>query len=199
MKLEGRHVVLAPLGLEHAAALTAIATGPRDSFAFTFVPKDGEAVHRYIETATAEAERGEALPFAIVTRDSGRVVGSTRLGHVERWTWPEPRWKDTPDAAEIGWTWLDPSVQRTAVNTESKRLLLGHAFETWEVERISFIADVRNVRSRAAIERLGAKLDGIVRAHFPAADGTVRDSASYSILKREWPTVRDTIDAYLAR
>lgn len=199
MKLAGRHVVLAPLGFEHVAALTAIATGPRETFAFTFVPKDADDVHRYVERAQADAARGEALPFAILDAGTGRVLGSTRLGHIERWIWPEPRWKDTPDAAEIGWTWLDPSVQRTAVNTESKRLLLAHGFDTWGMERITFIADVRNLRSRAAIERLGAKLDGIVRAHFPAADGTIRDSASYSILRREWPAVRDALDARLAR
>jgi len=131
------------------------------------------------------------------------VVGSTRFGEIESWTWPEAhpqrRPAGIPDAAEIGWTWLAEEAQRTAVNTEAKRLMLAHAFETWRVHRITMITDVRNARSRAAIERLGATPEGVRRAHFPAPDGTVRDSAAYSILAAEWPAVRDRLDALLSR
>jgi N-acetyltransferase len=190
-------VMLAPLSLKHVAPLTAIATGDRSSFALTFVP-DGEAeVRRYVERAIAEREQGAAVPFAIEHR--GAVVGCTRLGHLERWDWPGRAPRPHPDAGEIGWTWLAPSVQGTHVNTASKRLLLGLAFEGWAAQRISFIADVRNLRSRKAIERLGARLDGVLRGHFPAADGSIRDSATYSILAEEWPDVRERLERRLAR
>ena len=100
---------------------------------------------------------------------------------------------------EIGWTWLAPDAQRTAVNTEAKRLMLAHAFERWEVFRVSLKTDARNVRSRAAIERLGARLDGVMRAHSPAADRGARDAAYYSMLAAEWPDARARLDARLAR
>jgi len=121
------------------------------------------------------------------------VVGSTRFGNLERWT----RGEDRIDAVEIGWTWLTPSAQRTVVNTEAKLLMLGHAFESWRVHRVTLKTDARNARSRAAIERLGAKLDGLLRAHMPATDDTLRTSAVYSILAGEWPEVRARLIARL--
>jgi RimJ/RimL family protein N-acetyltransferase len=196
--LEGRFVRLEPLSLAHVAALSEIARGPRETFALTFVPEPGD-VARYVGAAIADRAAGTALPYAIVSLALGRVVGATRLGHAERWDWPAaPPDRGVIDAAEIGWTWLAEEAQRTAINTESKRLLLGHAFDTLGARRITLIADVRNVRSRRAIERLGAHLDGVLRAHFPALDGTIRDTATYSILRAEWPAVRDGLDARLA-
>jgi RimJ/RimL family protein N-acetyltransferase len=112
------------------------------------------------------------------------VVGSTRFGNIERWS------SDAIDAVEIGWTWLAASAQRTAVNTEAKILMLDHAFGVWRVKRVTLKTDARNARSRAAIARIGGKLDGILRAHMPAADGGVRDSAVFSILAAEWPAHR---------
>jgi RimJ/RimL family protein N-acetyltransferase len=100
--------------------------------------------------------------------------------------------------AEIGGTWLAPRVQRTPVNTEAKLLMLAHAFEVWRVRRVSLKTDARNERSRRAIERLGARFDGVLRAHMPAADGGLRDSAFYSILDAEWPAVRETLRSRLA-
>jgi RimJ/RimL family protein N-acetyltransferase len=122
------------------------------------------------------------------------VVGSTRFGNVERWQWPpgDPRQRpvEQPDAVEIGWTWLAERAQRTGLNREAKLLLLGHAFETWRCHRVTLKTDARNLRSRAGIEGIGGKLDGILRAHMPAADGGIRDTAIYSIVAAEWPAVK---------
>jgi RimJ/RimL family protein N-acetyltransferase len=94
---------------------------------------------------------------------------------------------------EIGWTWLAPSAQRTAINTEAKLLMLTFAFEEWKVDRVCLRTDRRNERSRNAIERLGATLDGVIRADRPGSDGTIRDTAHYSIVADEWPAVRDRL------
>jgi RimJ/RimL family protein N-acetyltransferase len=158
---------------------------------------------RYIETALADWDAARALPFATVDRARGRVVGATRFGNVEFWAWPpgnpNQRGEDVPDVVEIGWTWLAADAQRTAINTEAKYLMLTHAFERWRVHRVSLQTDARNARSRAAIERIGARLDGVLRAQRPASDGTVRDSAYYTILDREWPAVRARLEARLGQ
>ena len=199
--LEGERVRLEPLSRAHAGALLAAASGPRDTYGFTFVPGSADEVERYVETALAEWAAGRALPFATVDLARGRVVGSTRFGNVEFWSWPSgnsnQRGEDVPDVAEIGWTWLAADAQRTAINTEAKFLMLTHAFERWRVHRVSLQTDARNARSRAAIARIGARLDGVVRAQRVAADGTVRDSACYSIIDSEWPGVRAKLDARL--
>jgi RimJ/RimL family protein N-acetyltransferase len=121
-------------------------------------------------------------------------VGATRFLNVEFWKWPpgSPRQRgtDVPDVVEIGGTWLAPSVQRTGINTEAKLLMLTHAFETWRVHRVSFLTDARNTRSRAAILRLGARFDGVLRANRVASDGGIRDTAAYSIVEGEWPEVK---------
>jgi len=188
VRLVGRHVTMEPLGLEHVAGLVAAATAEgRDSFRWTSVPGDAAAMRAYVEEALAL----DHVPFATVA--GGRVVGSTRFGNLERWK----RGEDRIDAVEIGWTWLTPSAQRTVVNTEAKLLMLGHAFESWRVHRVTLKTDARNARSRAAIERLGAKLDGLLRAHMPATDDTLRTSAVYSILAGEWPEVRARLIARL--
>lgn len=201
--LEGRHVQLAPLAFEHVDALAAVASGPRETFGLTFVPHGPEEVRAYIAAALEAQAAGTQAPFVIVSRALRRVVGSTRFGGIERWIWPPGHAEQRPagcaDAAEIGWTWLSPEVQRTAVNTECKRLLLAHAFEVWRLHRVSLITDSRNTRSRAAIERLGATFEGIRRAHFPGPDGAIRDSATFSILAAEWPAVRERLDGLLAR
>ncbi len=153
------------------------------------------------EAALRDQEAGRALPFATIERSGGTVVGTTRFGNIEYWAWPpgnpNQRGSDRPDAVEIGWTWLAAGVQRTPVNTEAKLLMLRHAFETWRVHRVRLMTDVRNTRSRAAIERIGGKLDGILRAHTFASDGQVRDSAVYSLLDAEWPANRAALEARL--
>ena len=147
----------------------------------------------YIETALAERDAGTALPFAIIRIENGEIIGSTRFWNIERWAWPQGRERHSrihPDACEIGYTWLTRSAIHTAANTEAKLLMLTYAFETWQVLRACLHTDARNQRSRAAIERIGGKLEGVLRAHRMAADYTPRDSVRYSIIAAEWPDVK---------
>jgi N-acetyltransferase len=199
--LEGSHVRLEPLSTAHLAPLAAICARHRDTYRLTSVPEDAGGMAEYLELAFAQARAGTALPFATVALPQGKVVGSTRFWSMEFWPWPKghplKRPEGVPDAVEIGYSWLAPEAQRTAVNTEAKLLMLTHAFESWEVHRVNLRTDVRNSRSRAAIERLGAKLDGLLRAHSPAADGGVRDTATYSLLRSEWPEAKARLSARL--
>ncbi|MFL5318158.1 MAG: GNAT family N-acetyltransferase [Myxococcaceae bacterium] len=191
--LTGSHVRLEPLRMSHLAGLLAAANEARSTYSIANVPSDDAAMRKYLEIARSEWERGVSLPFATIDLRGDRVVGTTRFGNIEYWSWPgekTPPVPTGPDAVEIGWTWLAASAQRTAINSEAKLLMLRHAFETWGVRRVTLKTDARNARSRAAIERLGAKFDGILRAHMPAYGGGVRDSAYYSILRAEWPTVQ---------
>jgi RimJ/RimL family protein N-acetyltransferase len=193
--LAGRHVRLEPLTLAHAPGLAAAAAGERSTFGLTHVP-DGEAeASAYVRELLADADRGVVLPFATVLPD-GEVVGATRFLDLQYWPVDE-RPPGVPVVAEIGGTWLTPRLQRTAVNTEAKLLMLTHAFEVWQVLRVSLKTDARNGRSRAAIERLGARFDGVLRAHSPAADAGLRDAAFYSIVDSEWPDVRERLSRRL--
>ncbi len=198
--LRGSHVALVPLTLAHVPGLVEAAAISRETYALTGVPSTSDGMQAYVETALELYRRGAALPFATVQATTGRVLGSTRFGNIERWRWPplhvaRDRSDDLPDAVEIGWTWLAADVQRSGINTEAKLLMLTHAFEAWVVRRVSLRTDARNGRARAAIERLGAQLDGILRAHMPGYDGEVRATATYSILDTEWPTVRERLVA----
>ena len=188
-------VALEPLTTEHLAALWDAARERPETHGLTRVPTTAEETRVYVDLALAEGQRGAAVPFA--TRDvaSRRVVGSTSFLNIERWTWPaagraNQRSPEFADAVEIGATWLAPSAQRTGINTHAKLLMLTHAFEAWEVRRVTLKTDARNARSRAAIERLGARHDGTLRAHMPGFDGAVRDTAFYSILTSEWPSMK---------
>ncbi len=193
--LAGRHVRLEPLTPGHAPGLAAAAAGDRSTFGLTPVPDGDAEASRYVAELLADADRGAVLPFATVLPD-GQVVGATRFLDLQYWPVVE-RPLGVPVVAEIGGTWLSPRVQRTPVNTEAKLLMLTHAFETWQVLRVSLKTDARNARSRAAIERLGARFDGVLRAHSPAADGGLRDSAYYSVLDTEWPSIRQGLTARL--
>jgi RimJ/RimL family protein N-acetyltransferase len=199
--LEGRHVRLEPLGVGHARDLLAAASGPRETYGFTTVPADEPSMVGYIEAALRDQEARRALPFATVAKATGRVVGSTRFGNIEFWAWPpgnrNQRGENRPDVAEIGWTWLAASAQRTPINTEAKLLMLTHAFETWRAHRVSFMTDARNERSRRAILRLGARFDGVLRTARPASDGGIRDTAAFSILEDEWPAVKTQLQSRL--
>ncbi|HXJ83554.1 MAG TPA: GNAT family protein [Candidatus Methylomirabilis sp.] len=198
--LRGSTVTLRPLSPTDAAPLAAAAAEARHQYEYTRVPDGVEDAERYIATALAECEAGRRMPFAIEWRD--RVVGSTSYLDLQHWRWPPgsplQRTED-PDAVEIGATWLAASAQRTRCNSEAKYLLLSHAFDVWRVHRVTLKTDARNARSRRAIERLGAVLDGVRRADMPAQDGSIRDSALYSIVRAEWPGVRATLEAALAR
>lgn len=201
VRLAGKHVRLEPLLIEHAGALLRTADEARETYAFQFVADSLPAMQSWIAAALAEEERGESLPFAVFDA-AGDLVGSTRYMTVEWWAWPAPPPAPVPlgpDVLEIGWTWYAQRVQRTGVNTEAKLLLCTHAFEILRVRRVSWKTDARNARSRAAILRLGAHFDGILRAHKPATNGVVRDSAYFSMLASEWPEAKQRLVARLAR
>lgn len=201
--LEGAHVRLEPLSLEHVDALVAAAAEDRANYQWTFVPDGEAAMADYVSVALELGRKVEAVPFATIQRETGRVIGSTRFANLEYLGFPpsNPHFKGegVPDGVEIGWTWLAASAQRTRANTEAKWLMMRHAFETWGVRVVRLNTDRRNVRSRAAIERIGGKLDGIVRANRAAADGAVRDSACYSIIESEWPVVDAALRERLSR
>jgi len=193
--LRGPTVTLRPLLDADAAALAVAASDSRDQYEYTRVPDGVEDARRYIDVMLADREGGRRLPFVIVWHD--RVVGSTSYLDLQRWRWPagSPLQRaDHPDAVEIGSTWLAASAQRTRCNTEAKHLLLSHAFDVWRVHRVSFKTDERNAKSRRAIERLGAVLDGVRRADMAGQDGSVRNSAYYSIVRAEWPDVRKKLE-----
>ncbi len=147
----------------------------------------------YIDIALAWRDAGTAVPFAIVSVNDGVVIGSTRFWNIERWSWPPGHarhGRQFSDACEIGYTWFARSAIRTAANTEAKLLMLTHAFETCQALRVCFHTDARNQRSRAALERIGAKREDVLRAHRMAADFIPRDSVRYSIVAAEWPEVK---------
>ena len=200
--LEGEHVRLEPLSEAHADALVAAAAGDADLYRWSPVPLTRADALAYIETALAWQAAGTAIPFATLRRSDGRVIGSTRFFRVEYWSWPagHPRHgRKAPDGCEIGYSWLAREATRTAVNTEAKLLTLSHAFETFGVYRVCFHADMRNERSRAALTRLGATFEGVLRAHRMAVDGVPRDSARFSILAAEWPAIRERLRGRLSR
>jgi RimJ/RimL family protein N-acetyltransferase len=201
LTLTGRHVRLVPLRPEHAPLLIAAANESRATYGLTLMPEDLAGMATYVAAALADQERGESLPFAVCD-GTGAPVGSTRFMSIEHWRWPGPPPEPLPtgpDAVEIGYTWYAERVQRTAVNTEAKLLLCTHAFEQWRVRRVLWKTDARNERSRAAIMRLGARFDGVLRAHRPGADGTVRDTAFFSMLASEWPEAKAALLARLER
>jgi RimJ/RimL family protein N-acetyltransferase len=195
--LSGTHVRLEPLEHRHTAGLVAAAGGDPALYRWSPVPQTREEAEKYIATAMAWQAAGTAVPFAIVRLADNRLIGSTRFWNIERWAWPQSHphhGRTTPDAGEIGYTWYAPSAIRTAANTESKFLMLLHAFEAWQVHRVCFHTDVRNQRSRAALERIGGKFEGILRAHRMAADFIPRDSARFSIVASDWPTVKQHLE-----
>jgi RimJ/RimL family protein N-acetyltransferase len=200
--LEGPTVRLEPLRLEHVEALVAAASESRESYRFAHVP-DGEAeMVAAVAGALGERDSGRRVPFATCRSGSATVVGTTSFSDLELWRWPKgsPHQREAnPYAVEIGATWLSASAQGTGVNTEAKLLMLRHAFEEWRVHRVRFRTDERNRRSREAIARLGARLDGVLRGDKPGADGTVRNSAYFSILSDEWPAVLTRLEERVRR
>ncbi|MFI5118353.1 MAG: GNAT family N-acetyltransferase [Terriglobales bacterium] len=197
--LEGRHVRLEPLEHHHVDGLVAASAADPSLYQWSPVPQGEVEATGYVDTALAWRDAGSALPFAIVRLDDDTVIGSTRFFNLERWTWPpgHPRYGCVMDACEIGYTWLARSAIRTSANTEAKLLMLAHAFETWQLLRVCLHTDVRNQRSRAAIERIGGKFEGILRAHRMAADYIARDSARFSIVAMEWPDVKQRLSQVL--
>lgn len=188
--LSGQNVILRPLVKSDARLLAMASSESRETYLFNPVPNGIDEADEYISKAIKQASEGTRIPFAIMF--SGKLVGTTSYANLETWNWPlnsDLQRRDSPDVVEIGGTWLAQSAQRTCCNSEAKFLLLKYAFEFWKVYRVSFRTDERNIRSRKAIERLGAKFEGIRRADMPSVDGIVRNSAYYSIINSEWANV----------
>lgn len=188
--LTGTYVQLEPLTREHAAELLAAGNQDRSTYGYTPVPADEAAMDGYIDWLLGDARRDMVVPFVQRRLTDGAAVGCTRFLNV---TWYTGR--DTPAEVEIGGTWLAADAQRSSINTEAKLLLLTQAFEQWNVFRVAICTDALNLRSRDAIERLGAEFEGILRQHRASTGhlttpGSARDTAAYSILPGEWPAIR---------
>lgn len=195
--MRGAHVELLPLDVAHADALAVAGSLDRSAYGYTEVPVGVEGMARYIAKLLGQRDADAAVPFAQRRRADGRLVGCTRFMEL-RWWWD----RAAPAEVEIGGTWLAGDVQRTPLNTEAKLLLLTHAFEEWGVGRVALCTDARNARSRRAIERIGARLEGVLRHHRPSTApgeaGQLRDSALYSITDDDWPAVRDGLRSRLS-
>lgn len=187
--LTGTHVQLEPLSLDHVHQLVVAANEDRTTFGWTPVPETVGGMNSYVAALLADAEAGRVVPFAQRRLSDQRIVGCTRYLEIRHWTG-----RDLPDEVEVGGTWLAASAQRTAINTEAKLLLFGHAFDEWQVRRLAICTDARNTQSRDAIVRTGATFEGILRNHRASAVvgeiGMPRHTAAHSILDTEWPTVR---------
>ncbi|HMG95657.1 MAG TPA: GNAT family protein [Gemmatimonadaceae bacterium] len=187
--LEGDFVRLEPMTPEHHDGLSAVGLDP-EIWRFTLVVvQTPEEMRGYMDAALELQRGGTTLPFVTIERSSGRIVGSTRFGNYD----PANR------RIEIGWTWIAPRWQRTAINTEAKYLMLSHAFEKLHCVRVELKTDVLNTRSRRAMLRIGAKEEGVLRKHSLVWDGRYRDSIYYSILDDEWPTVKQELEKMLIR
>ena len=197
--LTGQVVRLEPLGHRHVTGLVAAAAGGAELYRWSAVPQEEGQIRQYVETAVAARDTGAATPFAVVRADDAAVIGSTRFFDLQYWAWPSDRARSGPDTCEIGFTWLSPKAIRTGANTEMKRLMLTHAFETWRVSSVSLHTDARNQRSRRAMERIGARFEGILRAHRLGTDGKPRDSARFSVTAADWPAVRQHLEELATR
>ena len=184
--LRGNLVRLEPLSLDHSPDLADAAEEDRSTFSHTWVPRQTE-LRQYIGRQLQQAETGKLAPFAQIRLSDNRAVGCTAYWEPRAW----PGRPSDPCAVEIGWTWLASSAQGTGINVEAKLLLLRHAFERLGVARVDIKTDARNLRSRRAIEGLGATFEGVLRkwsqSWAPGEEGLLRDSAMYSIIDIEWP------------
>ncbi len=187
--LEGRHARLAPMAPHHVDALWNVAQDPRIWEFTTAVIRSADEARTYVETALSWQSAGTAVPFVTMDRASGTVIGSTRFANID---WDNRR-------VEIGWTWLNPKWWRTAINTDTKYLMLRHAFEEWKCVRVEFKAALKNKRSRTAVARLGAREEGTLRRHMLQPDGSWRDTVYFSILDDEWPGVKQRLEERLQR
>ena len=194
--LRGRYVVLEPLSIEHVASLVASSGEDQSTYVFTQVPRGPQEMTSYVDALIEEGRVGTVTPFAQVDGQSGRAVGVTRF-----MTFRTLAGSSLPFAVEIGGTWLGASAQRTGVNTEAKLLMMSHAFDSWGVARVDFKTDARNERSRAAIARIGATFEGVLRHWQPSLvdgeQGSFRDTAMFSVLDSEWTIVREALRAKL--
>jgi N-acetyltransferase len=185
--LRGSVVALEPMRMDHVDALVRVGLDPE---LWRWIPSSvssAEEMRGYVATALDEQRRGVSLPFVIIARGTEQVVGSTRYGNIDL----------ANRRLEIGWTWVAAAHQRTAVNTEAKLLLLTHAFERLQVNRVELKTDALNLKSRAAITRLGAIEEGTLRKHLVTSTGRIRDTVYFSIIDTEWPAVKRRLEVWL--
>lgn len=182
--LAGQHALLVPLTQDHLNGLASAASdGQLWELFFTSVPAP-DSMTIWFDKAMEQQEKGLAIPFTVFDQTLNKIIGSTRYCNID----------NANKRLEIGYTWYAQSYQRSAINTECKLLLLTHAFEVLECNAVEFRTDWFNQRSQKAIERLGAKRDGVLRSHMILPDGRVRDTVVYSILKHEWPGVKANLE-----
>ena len=200
--LAGEHVVLERLGSHHLDEIVEAGSGDRSFYGFTQVPDGHDEALGYISYLLDDAANDRAAPFVqrriIASTGDTTLVGCTRFMNPQ---WPLGR--TNPDEVEIGGTWLNPSAQRSPVNTEAKILMLTHAFDIWNVQRVAICTDASNEKSRRAIERIGAQFEGVLRRHrrsLQEGHGEVlRDSAMYSITVEDWPSIRSHLESLAVR
>ncbi len=186
--LTGRHVRLEPMTEAHISGLAAVGVGQKFWDFMVYGRMDSEDdMRQWVMEILSRAKNGTDLPFAAIHLASGRVAGATRYMNIM----PKDR------GLEVGGTWYGTEFQRTPVNTECKYLLFTHAFETLKCIRLQLKTDLHNERSQKAIERIGAKKEGVLRHHMILPDGRYRDSVYYSILDSEWPEVKRKLEAML--
>jgi RimJ/RimL family protein N-acetyltransferase len=194
--LTGRHVTLTPLSLVDVPGLVRAASGDRSTFGWSIVPGTIDEMDVVVGRLVADAEQGNIVPFATRRSETNEIIGMTRFLTL-RWYFD----RESPDAVEIGGTFLTAEAQRTAANTEAKLLMMTHAFDVWGVRRLDLKTDERNERSRRAIERIGGRFEGVLRnwqaAQVDGEEGQTRNSAMYSILVSEWPGVRARLEERL--
>jgi RimJ/RimL family protein N-acetyltransferase len=186
--LEGDLVRLEPMRVDHLPALCKAGLEPELWRWTTANIQDEGDMERYVRDALADQAAGKSLPFVTVEQKKGVVVGSTRFGNIDA----------INRKAEIGWTWINPEWQRTAVNTEAKLLMLTHAFEIWGCIRVELKTDANNERSRNAIARIGGVEEGILRNHMITETGRYRDSVYFSIIESDWQAVKAALASKLA-
>ncbi len=192
--LTGTHVQLEQLRVEFAEELTAAGNEDRSTYAWTPVPPTVEGMQRYITGLLNDQQARTVVPFVQRRLSDGALVGCTRYLRLEWWGG-----NALPDEVEIGGTWLAGSAQRTPINTEAKYLLLGNAFDAWNVHRVAICTDARNTKSSTAILRIGATFEGILLSHrgsyAAGEENTVaRDSAMYSMIRRDWPAIKRDLE-----
>lgn len=186
--LEGKYVRLEPMRVDHLPALVKVGLDEAIWRWTANIVKDESDIERYVRAALADHMKGTSLPFVTIERKGGTLVGSTRFGNIDA----------INRKAEIGWTWINPKWQRTAINTEAKLLMLTHAFETWKCIRVEFKTDANNKQSRAAIARIGGVEEGTLRNHMIIESGRYRDSVYFSIIDSEWASVKADLASKLA-
>jgi RimJ/RimL family protein N-acetyltransferase len=199
--LGGQLVRLEMLTEKHLDGLVAASANGKELYRWTAVPQTLEQAEQYVRTATSCMSRGVAVPFAILSIRDGRVIGSTRFCQLEHWSWPDShvrQGRKSPDVCEIGDTWFSLSAIRTGANLETKLLMLGYAFEQWQVLWVCFYPDKRNERAIRSLTQLGATRDGILREHRLGADGRPYNSVRFSILAGDWPAIKDRLKYRLA-